>query len=175
MALTMEQKQDIVADVAAVAQRAHSALAASYGGLSVGALTGLRQRARKDGVYVQVVKNTLARRAMAGTGFEPMAPLLKGQLILGFSLDDPGAAARLFRDFAKENDKFEVKVVALGGQVYPASDIDRVANLPTKDQALATLLGVLQAPVAKLVRTINEVPGKLVRTIAAIRDAKEAA
>ena len=175
MALTFDQKQVVVAEVAGVAAVAHSAIAAEYRGITVEKLTALRVKARQEGVYLRVVKNTLARIAVRGTNFECMSEGMVGPLVLAFSMDDPGAAARLMRDAAKENDKLNVKLVALGGQLLAASDIDRVASLPTRDQAISMLMSVMQAPVAKFVRTLNEVPGKLVRTVAAIRDQKEAA
>jgi large subunit ribosomal protein L10 len=175
MALTFDQKQVVVAEVAEVAAVAHSAIAAEYRGITVEKLTALRVKARQEGVYLRVVKNTLARIAVRGTNFECMSEGMVGPLVLAFSMDDPGAAARLMRDAAKENDKLNVKLVALGGQLLAASDIDRVASLPTRDQAISMLMSVMQAPVAKFVRTLNEVPGKLVRTVAAIRDQKEAA
>jgi len=175
MALTFDQKQVVVAEVAEVAAVAHSAIAAEYRGITVEKLTALRVKARQEGVYLRVVKNSLARIAVRGTNFECMSEGMVGPLVLAFSMDDPGAAARLMRDAAKENDKLNVKLVALGGQLLAASDIDRVASLPTRDQAISMLMSVMQAPVAKFVRTLNEVPGKLVRTVAAIRDQKEAA
>ncbi|MFA7387646.1 MAG: 50S ribosomal protein L10 [Thiohalobacteraceae bacterium] len=175
MALSLEAKKTVVAEVAEVAATAFSAVAAEYRGLTVEQLTDLRKKARDGGVYVRVVKNTLARRAVAGTEFECISPGLVGPLVLAFSQDDPGAAARLIRDFAKGNDKLVVKFVAVGGQLLGAGDIERLANLPTRDQALAMLMGVMKAPIEKLARTMNEVPGKLVRTVAAIRDQKQAA
>mgnify|MGYP000867240069 CR=1 FL=1 len=175
MALTFDQKQVVVAEVAEVAAAAYSAVAAEYRGITVEKLTSLRVKARQEGVYLRVVKNTLARIAVRGTDFECMSEGMVGPLVLAFSMDDPGAAARLMRDAAKENDKLNIKLVALGGQLVAASEIDRVANLPTRDQAISMLMSVMQAPVAKFVRTLNEVPGKLVRTVAAIRDQKEAA
>jgi len=126
-------------------------------------------------VYMRVVKNTLARRALAGTTFEAVGPKLKGPLVLAFSKDDPGAAARVVKDFAKANEKLVATLVSLGGQVLPGGDLDRVASLPTREQALSMLLGVLKAPIAKLVRTLAEPPAKLARTVAAVRDQKQAA
>ncbi len=175
MALTFEQKQAVVAEVAEVAAKAHSAVAAEYRGMTVGQLSALRVKARQAGVYLRVVKNTLARIALRGTPYEGMGEEMTGPLILAFSLEDPGAAARLIRDAAKENDKLKARIVALNGRLIPASEIDRVADLPTREQAISMLMSVMQAPVSKLVRTLNEVPGKLVRTVAAIRDQKQAA
>lgn len=175
MALKLEDKKVIVSELAVVARSAHSAIAAEYRGLTVAQLTSLRQKARASGVYVRVVKNTLARRAVTGTDFECMQGSLVGPLVLAFSLEDPGAVARLFKDFVKTNDKLQVKVVSFGGQLLTAGDLDRLAAMPTRDQALALLLGTLRAPLDKLARTINEVPAKFVRTLAAIRDQKQAA
>mgnify|MGYP000676556980 CR=1 FL=1 len=174
MALTLEDKKQIVSEVAAVAAEAHSAVAAEYRGLSVEQMTALRKKARAGGVYLRVVKNTLARRAVEGTDFECMQEGLTGPLLLAFSQEDPGAAARVIKDFAKEHDKLNVKLVAISGQLLDASQLDRLASLPTKDQAISMLMALMKAPVEKLARTVNEVPGKLVRTVAAIRDQKQA-
>jgi large subunit ribosomal protein L10 len=175
MALNLEDKKALVAEVAEVAATAQSVVAAEYRGLTVGQMTELRAKARTQGVYMRVVKNTLARKALAGTSFESVGPKLKGPLVLAFSKDDPGAAARVVKDFAKANDKLVATLVSLGGQVMPGEDIERVASLPTREQALAMLLGVLKAPIAKLVRTLAEPPAKLARTVAAVRDQKQAA
>jgi len=174
MALTQTEKQTVVAEVAEVANRALSAVAAEYSGITVSEMTELRAKARETGVHVRVVKNTLARRAFEGTEFECMQDQLKGPLMLAFSESDPGAAARLFRDFAKENDNLKIALAAVGGQAIPASEIGRLANLPTRDEAISLLMSVMQAPVTKLARTLNEVPGKLVRTVEAVRLAKDA-
>jgi large subunit ribosomal protein L10 len=137
-------------------------------------MTGLRAKARQAGVYMRVVKNTLARRAVAGTPYECIAGNLKGPLILAFSKEDPGAAARVVKEFAKGNEKLVPTLVALGGQVYSAAEIDRVARLPTKAQAISMLLGVLMAPVTKFVRTLAEPTAKLVRTVDAVKATKAA-
>jgi large subunit ribosomal protein L10 len=175
MALNLEDKKALVAEVADVAAKAQSVVAAEYRGLTVSQMTDLRAKARKQGVYVRVVKNTLARKALAGTSFEAVGPKLKGPLVLAFSKDDPGAAARVVKDFAKANDKLVATLVSLGGQVLSAKDLDAVANLPTREQALSMLLGTLKAPSQKLVSTLAAVPSKLVRTLAAVRDQKQAA
>jgi large subunit ribosomal protein L10 len=175
MALRLEDKQALVAEVNEVAQRAQSVVAAEYRGLTVTKLTELRAKARAQRVYMRVVKNTLARRAVAGTQFECVGDKLKGPLILAFSEDDPGAAARLIKAFAKDNDKLVPTLVSLGGTVLSGNDLERVADLPTKEQALAQLLGVLKAPIGKFVRTLAEPHAKLVRTIAAVKDQKQAA
>ena len=174
MALNLEGKKALVAEVAAVASKAQSVVAAEYRGLTVGQMTELRAKARKQGVYMRVVKNTLARKALAGTAFEPVGPKLKGPLVLAFSKDDPGAAARVVKAFAKDNDKLIATLVSLGGDVLSAKDLEKVASLPTRLQALSQLLGVLKAPIQKLVGTIAAPNQKLVRTIAAVRDAKQA-
>jgi large subunit ribosomal protein L10 len=175
VALSLDDKVAVVAEVAAVASKAHSAVAAEYRGMTVAQLTNLRKTARESGVYLRVVKNTLARRAVEGTDFACMQEGLVGPLILGFSLDDPGAAGRVFSDFAKQNDKLVVRLVAVGGKQYGPAELERLSKLPTKDQAVAMLMGVMKAPIEKFVRTLAEPHAKLVRTIAAIRDQKEAA
>jgi len=172
--LNLEDKKSIVAEVSAIAADAHSAIAAEYHGLTVSEMTQLRSNARNNGVYLRVVKNTLARRALAGTEFECMSDGLVGPLLLAFSQEDPGSAARLVKDFAKEHDKLVTKMVSIGGEMLAPGELDRLASLPTKDQAISMLMSVMKAPSEKFVRTLNEVPGKLVRTIAAIRDAKQA-
>jgi large subunit ribosomal protein L10 len=175
MALRLEDKKTLVTEVNEIAQKAQSVVAAEYRGLSVAKLTELRAKARASRVYMRVVKNTLARRAVAGTPFECVGDKLKGPLILAFSQDDPGAAARLIKGFAKDHDKLVPTLVSLGGSVLPGKDLDRVASLPTRAEALAQLLGVIKAPVVKFVRTLAEPPAKLVRTIAAVKDQKQAA
>ncbi|MCK5727583.1 MAG: 50S ribosomal protein L10 [Methylococcales bacterium] len=175
MALILDDKRAVVEEVAAIAAQAHSAVAAEYRGLTVTELTELRKTARETGVYLRVVKNTLARRAVAGTEFECMQEGLVGPLILAFSMEDPGCGARLISDFAKEHDKLITKVVAIGGQVYDASELKKLASLPNRDQALGMLMSVMKAPVEKFVRTLAEPNAKMVRTIAAIKDQKEAA
>ena len=175
MALNLEDKKALVAEVAEVAAKAQSVVAAEYRGLTVGQMTELRAKARKSGVYMRVVKNTLARKALAGTSFEAVGPKLKGPLVLAFSKDDPGAAARVVKDFAKANEKLVATLVSLGGKVLSAKDLEAVASLPTREQALSMLLGTLKAPSQKLVSTLAAVPSKLVRTLAAVRDQKQAA
>lgn len=173
MAVSLEQKKRMVQEVAEVAQGAHSALAAEYRGLKAGEMDDLRVKAREQGVYLRIVKNTLAKRAVAGTDFECMSDGFEGPLLLAFSQEDPGSAARVLKDYAKGHDKLVVKMVAFGGELYPASDIDRLATLPTYDEAISKLMATMRAPVQKLATTMNEVPGKLVRTLAAVRDAKQ--
>lgn len=174
MSLTLEQKKAVVAEVAKVASNAHSAIAAEYRGMTVDELTELRVKARGEGVNVRVVKNTLARRAVEGTEFECMSDGLTGPVMLAFSMEDPGSAARVIHDFAKTHNKLIVKLVAIGGQLLAANEIERLAKMPNRDQAISMLMAVMKAPLDKFARTLNEVPGKLVRTVAAIRDQKEA-
>lgn len=174
MPLNLEEKKAVVAEVAEVAASAHSAIAAEYIGLTSAEMTELRAKAREGGVFLKVIKNTLARRAVTGTEYECMTEALTGPLVLAFSQEDPGSAARVLKDYAKGHDKLVVKAVSIGGKLLPAGDIERLASMPTKEQAISMLMSVMQAPVTKLARTINEVPGKLVRTVAAIRDQKQA-
>jgi large subunit ribosomal protein L10 len=174
MPLNLEDKKALVAEVSAVAATAQSVVAAEYRGLTVAQMTELRAKARKSGVYMRVVKNTLARKAIAGTSFEPIGPKLKGPLVLAFSKDDPGAAARVLKDFAKGHDKLVPTLVSLGGQVLSGKDLEKVASLPTREQALAMLMGVMKAPIQKLVGTLVAPQSKLVRTLAAVRDQKAA-
>ena len=173
MALKLEEKKVVVAEVNAVAAKALSVVGAENRGLTVGQMTDLRAKARKEGVYLRVVKNTLARKAVAGTAFECIAPALKGPVVLAFSNDEPGAAARIIKAFAKDNNKLVTTLVSLGGQLLKAEDLDRVATLPTRAQAVSKLLGVIQAPVAKLVGTLAAPNVKLVRTLAAVLEAKK--
>lgn len=175
MALRLDDKIAVVEEVSAIAAKARSAVAAEYRGITVEQLTQLRKTARASGVYLRVVKNTLARRAVKGTDFECMQGGLVGPLILAFSLDDPGSAGRLMADFTKLNDKMVVKLVAIGGKEYGPAELDRLAKLPTKEQAIGILMGTMKAPIEKFVRTLAEPHAKLVRTIAAVRDQKEAA
>lgn len=175
MSLNLDQKKAVVAEVSEVAACALSAIGAEYRGLKVDDMTRLRREARKNGVYLRVVRNTLARRAVAGTDLECMADSLVGPLVLAFSREDPGAAARVLADFAKTNDKLVIKVVAVKGQLLTAADVSRLATLPTKNQAISLLMSVMKAPVEKLVRTLAEPHARLVRTLAAVRDQKQAA
>lgn len=175
MALSIEQKKAVVAEVAEVAKTALAAVAAEYRGLTVEEMTDLRVKARAGGVYLKVAKNTLVRRAVEGTEFECMQDSLTGPLLLAFSMEDPGAAARLVKDYSKSNDKLITKLVVVGGEVFEASELDRLSKLPTYDQAIAMLMGVMKAPVEKFVRTLVEPHTKLVRVIAAVKDAKQAA
>jgi large subunit ribosomal protein L10 len=174
MALRLDDKKALVAEVNSVAATAQSVVAAEYRGLTVTQMTDLRTKARKSGVYLRVIKNTLARKAIAGTQFEGVGKSLKGPLILAFSKDDPGAAARLVKAFSKDNDKLVPTLVSLGGTQLSGKDLDKVASLPTLEIARATLLGTLQAPLSTLVRTLAEPHASLVRAIAARKDKMEA-
>ncbi len=175
MALTYSKKKEVVAEVNAVANEALSAVGAEYRGLSVEQLTQLRVEAHKSGVYLKVVKNSLAKLALKGTDFECMNDSLTGPIILAFSMDDPGAAARIVKDFAKDNENLVVKMLSVGGDLLPASDLARLASLPTRDQAIAMLMGVMKAPIEKFVRTLAEPTTKMVRTLDAVRAQKDAA
>ena len=175
MAIGLEDKKAIVAEVNETATSALSLVIADSRGVTVDGMTALRKTARENQVTLRVVRNTLAKRALEGTEFECVNDSLVGPSLFGFSMQDPGAAARIFKDFAKQNEKFEVKALAVSGQMLGADQLDVLAKLPTRDQALSMLMSVMKAPVIKLVQTMNEVPGKLVRTLAAVRDQKEAA
>jgi large subunit ribosomal protein L10 len=175
VAIGLEDKKAIVAEVAETANSALSLVIADARGCTVDEMTALRKDARENAITIRVVRNTLAKRAFAGTDFECVTQTLTGPSLFGFSMEDPGAAARLFKDFAKSTGEFEVKALSVSGQLLGAEQLDVLANLPTRDQALSMLMSVMQAPVSKLVRTMNEVPGKLVRTLAAVRDQKQEA
>ena len=174
MALRLAQKQAIVAEVSEAAASALSAVLSDYRGLTVTQMNAMRVQARATGVYLRVIRNSLAKRALDGTSYECLDEAFVGPTMLAFSQDDPGSAARLLKDYARQYKALEVKALSIGGQLLGAGEIDRIAPLPTLDGARAMLMSVLLAPVTKLARTLNEVPGKLVRTVAAIRDAKEA-
>ncbi len=157
MALNLSQKQEVVAELAEVASKAHSLIAAEYAGITVTQMTAMRKKARETGVYLRVVKNTLASRAVAGTEYECAQEALVGPLLYAFSTEEPGAAGRLIKEFAKGNDKLQAKVVAVGGQLYPASHVDVLASLPTLDQALAMLARVLAEPATMFARAVKAV------------------
>ena len=172
MALSLEQKKAVVAEIAGVATEAHSLVVAEYRGTTVDNFTEMRSEARKSGVYLKVAKNSLVKRAVQGTEFECVADSLVGPMIYAFSQEDPGCAARLIKEYAKKNDKLITKVVSIGGKMFEASELGRLASLPTKDQAISQLMSVMKAPVEKFVRTLAQPHTKLVRTIAAVRDQK---
>lgn len=169
MGLSLEQKQATVSEVQTRLAGAQAVIVAEYRGLNVERVTQLRSKARKSGVYLRVLKNTLARRAIKGTPFEKLSEQMIGPLMYGIS-QDPVAGAKVLSEFAKENEQFVIKAGAMPNAVMSAQEIKALAQLPSREQLLATLLGTLQAPMAKLVRTLNEVPGKFVRTLAAYRD-----
>ena len=173
MPIGLKEKQAIVAEVNETASAALSAVMADYRGVSVDGMTELRKVAREQNVHVQVIRNTLAKRAFEGTEFECMNEVLLGPNILAFSLEDPGAGARLFKDFAKKNEAFEIRALSVGGKLLAADQIDALAKLPTRDQGLAMLMSVMLAPVTKLTRTLNEVPTKVTHAVAAVRDQKQ--
>ena len=171
MGLSLEQKQAMVSEVAAKLQGAQTVIVAEYRGLNVERVTQLRSKARKSGVYLRVLKNTLARRAVKGTPFEKLSDQMVGPLMYGIS-QDPVAGAKVLSEFAKENELFVIKAGAMPNTVMSSQDIKALAQLPSREELLSKLLGTMQAPMAKLVRTLNEVPGKFVRTLAAYRDQK---
>jgi len=174
LGLNLEQKQAVVSEIAAQIGKAQSMIVAEYRGLDVGAITDLRSKARKSGLFLRVLKNTLARRAVKGTPFEKLSEQMVGPLIYGIS-QDPVAGAKVLSAFAKDNEKFVIRGGAMPNLLMSVKDVSALAALPSRNELLAKLLGTMQAPVAKLVRTMNEVPGKFVRTLAAVRDAREKA
>ena len=175
MPLNIEQKKAIVSEVAAVAAKSPSMIAAEYRSLTVGEMTDLRKKARQQGIFLKVVRNTLARRALEGTGFECIRDSLTGPLLLAFSNDEPGSAAKVIRDFAKTNDKLIIRLVVLEGKIFDAAEIEKVANTPSLSQARSMLLGLLSAPLGKFVRVLSEPEAKLLRLLAARRDQQQAA
>ncbi|WP_066097676.1 50S ribosomal protein L10 [Xanthomonas massiliensis] len=160
MALNLSQKQEVVAELADVAAKAHSLVAAEYAGITVEQMTAMRKKARETGVFLKVVKNTLAARAVAGTEYECVQDKLVGPLLYAFSTEEPGAAGRLIKEFAKTNDKLQAKVVSVGGEVFPPSHVDVLASLPTREQALAMLARVLIEPAAMFARAVKAVADK---------------
>ena len=175
MAIRLEEKKQIVSEVNEAATSALSAVIADYRGVTVADMTELRKAARENRVFLKVVRNTLLKRAVEGTEYECLNEELVGPTILAFSMEDPGAAARVLKDFGKEHQEFEIKALSVGGKLLPASQIDVLAKLPTYDQAVAQLMSVMNAPVTKLARTFNEVPSKVTRAVAAVRDQKKEA
>lgn len=175
MAIRLEDKQQIVSEVNQAASSALSAVLADYRGVTVEDMTALRKNARDNKVYLRVVRNTLLKRAVADTEFECIQEVLVGPTIVALSQEDPGAAARVLNDFAKENDDFQIKALSVGGKLMEANQIDVLAKLPTLDEARSILMSVMLAPVTKLARTMNEVPSKVTRAVAAVRDQKQEA
>ena len=174
MALNLEDKKQIVADISSVASSAHSIIAADYRGLDVAKMTDLHLRAREQGVYLRVVRNTLARRALGETQYECVCEELTGPMILAFSQEDLTSAAKLFNDFMAEHESVKVKVFAVGGDMLDVSAVKRLANLPSKEESIAQLMGVMKAPVSQLVSVLSAVSVKLVRTLAAVQQKKQA-
>ncbi len=174
MGLNLEQKKAVVAEVSAQVANAQAIIVAEYRGLGVGVMTDLRAKARKAGVYLRVMKNPLVRRAVKDTPFDKLAEKMVGPLVYGIS-SDPVAGAKVLNDFARANERFVIKAGGLPNSVISAKEVTALANMPSREQLLATLLGTMQAPVAKFVQTLNEVPGRFVRTLAAVRDQKEKA
>lgn len=175
MAFGLERKKAIVAEVNETATKALSAVMADYRGVSVDEMTELRNQAREAGVLVRVIRNTLARRAFEGTSYACFNELLLGPNIIAFSLQDPSAGARVFKDFARGNQHFEIKALSIGGKLLAANQIDVLAKLPTKDQAISILMATMMAPVTKLVQTLNDIPAKVTRAVAAVGDQKREA
>ena len=175
MALNLESKKVIVDQVGTTASNALSLVIADARGVDVTHMTTLREKAREQNIEIRVVRNTLAKLAFKGTDFECVSEVLTGPSLFGFSMEDPGAAARLFKEFAKDNDKFEVKALSISGQLLDNGKIDVLAKLPTLEQALGQLACVTLAPITKLVRTFNEVPTKVTRVVGAVRDKKQEA
>lgn len=172
MGLNIDEKKAVVAEISAKVAAAQAIVLAEYRGLEVGSMTELRRQARKSGVYLRVLKNTLARRAVAGTPFEKLSDQMVGPLVYGIS-SDPLASAKVLNDFAKANEKLVIKAGAMPNAVFSAKEVKALATMPSREELLAKLLGTMQAPVAQFVRTLNEVPARFVRTLAAIRDSRE--
>jgi len=174
LGLNLEQKQAVVSEVAAQLGKAQAVIVAEYRGLDVARVTQLRSKARKSGLYLRVLKNTLARRAVKGTPFEKLSDQMVGPLMYGIATD-PVAGAKVIAEFAKENELFVIRGGAMANTKMSDKDVKALALLPSREELIAKLMGTMQAPVAKLVRTMNEVPGKFARTLAAYRDSKEKA
>ena len=172
MSLNLEGKKEVVAEVAARLKKAQTVVLAEYRGLLVEDITVLRAQARSSGVYLRVLKNTLARRAVQGTPFEKLSDQMVGPLAYGIS-DDPVAAARVLQAYAKKNDKLVIKGGMMPNYLMTAKDVGNLASMPSREQLLASLMGTMNAPITKFVQTLNEVPSKFVRALAAVRDAKE--
>lgn len=174
MALNLNQKKEVVAELAEVAAKAHSLVAAEYVGLTVEQLTSMRKKARAEGVYLKVAKNTLVSRAVEDTDYAVVKDELTGPLLYAFSKEDPGAAGRLIKEFAKANDKLKPRLVAIGGQKYPGTHVDVLASLPTRDEALSMLLSVMVQPATMLVRVLAEPASQVARATSAIGQQKAA-
>ncbi len=175
MAIRLADKKAIVAEVSKMASDALSLVIADARGVTVGEITGLRELARENAVQIKIVRNSLAKIALEGTEFECVREVLSGPSMFGFSMEDPGAAARLFKDFAKENQNFEVKNLSLSGQLLGPDQLDVLASLPTREVALSKLISLMVAPTTRLALALNDVPSKLVRTFTLIKDQKQMA
>lgn len=173
MALAIDAKKEIVSEINGIAKGALSAAVAEYRGLTVAEMTELRVLARQKGVFIKVVRNTLARRAVEGTEFECMQNIFVGPTILAFASEEPSATAKLFKEFTKGHDKFKVTALAVGGKLHGPEALEAISKLPTRDEALASLLYVMKAPVGNLARALNDIPGRVVRAVAAIKDQKQ--
>ncbi|MCB1983887.1 MAG: 50S ribosomal protein L10 [Burkholderiales bacterium] len=171
MSLNLEEKKAIVAEVSAQVANAQAIIMAEYRGMEVGQMTQLRAKAREAGIYFRVIKNSLVRRAVADTPYANLAEHMVGPLAYGIS-SDPVAAAKVLHDFSKDNEKFVIKLGAMGASVMSKEEVTALAALPSREELLSKLLGTLQAPIAKFVQTLNEVPTKFVRGLAAVRDSK---
>ena len=174
MSLNLEEKKAVVVEVSEQVAKAQAIVVAEYSGLHVGDMTKLRAQARKSGVYLRVIKNTLVRRAVDGTPFSGLGSQMVGPLVFGISAD-PVSAAKVMSEFAKANDKFIIKAGAMPNHVMDASGVKALASMPSREELLSKLLGTMQAPIAQFVRTLNEVPTGFVRGLAALRDQKQAA
>ena len=172
MSLNLEQKQAVVAEIAAQLAKAQAVIVAENRGLPVEVVTSLRAKARKSGLSLRVLKNTLARRAVKGTPFEKLTEQMSGPLMYGIA-QDPVAGAKVLSEFAKDNELFVIKGGAMADTLMSVKDVKALATMPSREQLLAKLAGTLQAPIVKLVRTMNEVPGRFVRTLAAVLAARE--
>jgi len=175
MPLRFDDKRKVVAEVNAIAATAHSAVIADYLGVKVSELTQLRNDARKESVYIRVVRNTLLKRAVEDTDFACIDQACVGPTLIAFALEDPGAGARVLKAFGKEHDQFSIRALAVGGELLDGSKIDVLATLPTREQALSQLMSVMLAPVTKMAQTFNDVPGRITRAVAAVRDQKQQA
>ena len=172
MSLNLEDKTAVIAEISEQLAGAQAVVLAEYRGVNVTDMTALRRKARESGVYLRVLKNTLARRAVADTPFAGLAEQMSGPLAYGISTD-PVAVAKVLNDFAKANNKFLIKAGAMPNFVMSDKDVASLASMPSREELLAKLLGTMQAPIAKFVQTLNEVPSKFVRTLAALRDERE--
>jgi large subunit ribosomal protein L10 len=174
LGLDLDKKKAVVAEVSAQVAKAKAIVVAEYRGLEVGRMTELRAKARKSGVYLRVLKNTLARRAVEGTPFAGLSQHIKGPLVYGIS-PDPVATAKVLDEFARANEKLVIRAGAMLNAVISAKEVTALATMPSREELLAKLLGTMQAPIAKFARTLNEVPARFVRALAALRDKRQAA